>query len=242
MESIFVENYDEMSMKAFEMLENIINTVNNPVLCLNTGGTPRGLYKRLVEAVNNGLDISDTTIFVLDEYMGPEDGPYTVKTYMKENFLNLIKTQPKKVYFIDGSTENPEEEIKRYKKLLSKYPRHFQLLGVGTNGHIGANEPGTPFDSQMFLADHTQSTIESTRKEYNLAEEETPTQMITLGFSEILEAEKILLLVSGTHKAEATKQMLEDEITEENPVSGLRKHDDVSVIIDQDAASLLNKD
>src|SRR5690625_4243128 len=240
MNTLFVKDYDEMSQKGFEIFREVIETKENPIVSINTGGTPRGLYKILVEAVNDGLDISNTTIFVLDEYIGPEDAPYTVKTYMKENFLNLIETQPKEVHFIDGSTENINDEIERYKKLLSKHPRQFQLLGMGTNGHIGANEPGTSFDSEMFLADHTESTIESTRKEYDLTEEETPNQMITLGFSEILEAEKILLLVSGNHKAEATRDLIEGEVTEENPASVLRTHDNTSVIIDEEAASLLS--
>lgn len=242
MDKIFVEDYDQMSKKGSEMIKNIIETKENPVISINTGGTPRGLYKYLVEAVNDGLDISTTTFFVLDEYIGPKEAVYTVYTYIKENFLDLIKTQPKKIHFIDGSTDNPKEEINRYKKLLAEYPRDFQLLGLGTNGHIGANEPGTSFDSEMFLAEHTQSTIESTMKEYNISKEEAPTEMITLGFSEILAAKEILLLISGKHKAAATKELLEGEVTQDNPASVLRTHEKVTVIIDEEAASLVNKE
>ena len=241
MEKIFVKDYDEMSAKGLELFKEVIETKENPVVSINTGGTMRGFYKLLVEAVNNGLDISQTTIFVLDEYIGPKDAVYTVYTYMKEKFLDLVDTQPKAVYFIDGSTDNPEKEIERYKKLLAEYPRDFQLLGLGTNGHIGANEPGTAFDAEMFLAKHTQSTIESTMKEYSITREEAPTEMITLGFAEILDAEKVLLLVSGEHKAEATKELLEGEVTEENPASVLHNHDNSIVIIDEDAASLVDK-
>src|SRR5690625_1597287 len=115
MEKIFVKDYDEMSAKGLELFKEVIETKENPVVSINTGGTMRGFYKRLVEAVNNGLDISKTTIFVLDEYIGPKDAVYTVYTYLKENFLDLVDTQPKAVYFIDGSTDNPEEEIERYK-------------------------------------------------------------------------------------------------------------------------------
>lgn len=241
MKVLFVEDYNEMSEKAHDIVKDVIENTENPVLNLNTGGTPRGLYKNLVESVNSGLDLSDTKIFVLDEYMGPIDAPYTVNRYMHENFLDLIENKPKNVIFIDGSVEDADAEINRYKDLYDQEDVDFQLLGIGTNGHLGANEPGTPFDSTMFLADHTESTIESTRKEYDLSEEETPDQMITLGMSEILKADKILLLISGAHKAETVKDLIEGEITPEVPATALRNHDNVTVIIDKEAASLLSK-
>lgn len=241
MNKLFVKDYDQMSEKGFELLSQVIETKNHPVISINTGGTPRGFYKLLVEAVNNGLDISQTTIFVLDEYVGPKNDIYTVHTYIKENFLDLVNTQPKEIHFIDGSTNNPRKEIKRYKKLLAENPRDFQLLGLGTNGHIGANEPGTPFDTEMFLAQHTNSTIESTMREYGISRDETPTEMITLGFKEILEAEKVVLMISGKHKAEATKELIEGEVTEENPASILQEFENATVIIDEKASSLLKK-
>lgn len=241
MKVLFVEDYNEMSEKAHDIVKDVIENTEKPVLNLNTGGTPRGLYKNLVDSVHSGLDLSETTIFVLDEYMGPIDAPYTVNRYMHENFLNLIENKPKDVIFIDGSVEDTDAEINRYKGLYDQEDIDFQLLGIGTNGHLGANEPGTPFDSTMFLADHTESTIESTRKEYDLSEEETPNQMLTLGMSEILKADKILLLISGTHKAETVKDLIEGEITPEVPATALRNHDDVTVIIDKEAASLLSK-
>lgn len=239
MQTLFVNDYDEMSQKGFEIIKEVIESNENPVLSINTGGTPRGLYKRLVEAVNNGLDISNTTFFVLDEYIGPKDAPYTVYTYINNNFLKLIDTQPKQIHFMDGSAKDLDKEITRYKELLADNPRNLQLLGLGTNGHIGANEPGTPFDAEMFVADHTESTIESTIKEYDLDKATAPVQMVTLGFSEILDAEKILLLVSGEHKADATKMLIEGEVTEDNPASILSESDKSVVVIDKDAASLL---
>ena len=93
----------------------------------------------------------------------------------------------------------------------------------------------------MFLANHTQSTIESTMREYGISREEAPTQMITLGFAEILEAEKIVLMISGEHKAETTKELLEGEVTEDNPASILKEYVNATVIIDEDAASLLEE-
>jgi len=232
-ENYFCEDYEEMSQKAFELVKDVITEQENPVISLNTGGTPRGLFKHLVEATNNGLDISQLILFTLEEYVGPRDAVYTFRTYMYENLLNLIPTQPKQVYLIDGETTDPEGEIERYKRLLAENKRNLQLLGLGTNGHIGANEPGTPFDSTMFLATHEDSTIESTMKEYGITREEAPTEMFTLGFNEILEAKKVVLLVSGAHKAEAVKALLEGDITPECPATALRNHDNVITIIER---------
>lgn len=241
MKTIFVKDYEEMSKKAYEIIKEVIKTKEEPVISMTTGGSPRGLFKLFVEDINRGLDISHTTIMNLDEYMGPKDAVYTVRTFMYQNLYNLIDKQPKNIFLIDGEAQDTDKEIARYKTILDQYPRDVQLLGLGTNGHIGANEPGTPFDSTMFLAKHDDSTIQSTMKEYGIEREEAPTEMLTLGFTEICEAEKVIVIVSGKHKAEAVKALLEGEITTDCPATALRNHDNAIVIIDEDAASLLEK-
>ncbi|CEE00332.1 putative glucosamine-6-phosphate deaminase [Caldibacillus thermoamylovorans] len=241
MKTIFVKDYDEMSKKGYEFIKEVIQTKEEPVISMTTGGTPRGIFKLFVEDINNGLDIRDTTIMNLDEYIGPKEAVYTVRTFMYENLYNKIHVQPKNIFLIDGSTNNPAKEIARYKAILDQHPRDIQILGLGTNGHIGANEPGTPFDSTMFLAKHEESTIQSTMKEYGITREEVPTEMLTLGFTEIFEAEKVILLVSGKHKAKAVKALLEGEITPDCPATALRNCDNSIVIVDEDAASLLEK-
>ncbi|CAM4130082.1 glucosamine-6-phosphate deaminase [Lederbergia lenta] len=242
MKTIFVKDYNEMSKKGYELMKKVIETKEQPVISMTTGGSPRGLFKLLVEDINNGLDISNTTIMNLDEYMGPKDAVYTVRTFMYENLYNLVNTEPKNIFLIDGETQDTDKEIARYKEILNQYPRDVQVLGLGTNGHIGANEPGTPFDSTMFLAQHDESTIQSTMSGYGISREEAPTEMLTLGFTEILEAEKVILLVSGKSKAEAVKALLEGEITTDCPATALRNSDNAIVIIDEEAASLLEQD
>ncbi|WP_053367775.1 glucosamine-6-phosphate deaminase [Bacillus sp. FJAT-27245] len=241
MKTIFVKDYDEMSAKAYEIIKEVIETKEEPVISMTTGGSPRGVFKLLVEGINNGLDISHTTFMNLDEYMGPRDAAYSVRSFMYKNLYDLVDAEPKNVFLIDGEAEDTDQEIARYKKILNDYPRDIQLLGLGTNGHIGANEPGTPFDSTMFLAKHDESTIQSTMREYGITREEAPTEMLTLGFTEILEAQTVLLLVSGKHKAEAVKALLEGEITVDCPATALRNCENAVVIIDEDAASLLEK-
>lgn len=241
MKTIFVKDYAEMSKKGYEYIKEVIETKEQPVISMTTGGSPRGLFTLLVNDINNGLDISNTTIMNLDEYIGPKDAVYTVKTFMYENLYNKIDVQPKNIFLIDGEAEDTDKEIARYKAILDQHPRDIQVLGLGTNGHIGANEPGTPFDSTMFLAQHDESTIESTIKGYGISREEAPTEMLTLGFTEILEAEKIILLVSGKSKAEAVKALLEGEISPDCPATALRNSENAIVIIDEEAASLLEE-
>lgn len=240
MKTIFVENYDEMSKRTFEIIKEAIEINPEAVISMTTGGTPRGLFELLVEAINEGtLDVSNTTFMNLDEYVGPKDAVYTVNTFMYENFYNRIKVQPKNIFLIDGSSDNIEKEIERYTSILNEYKRDVQIVGLGTNGHIGANEPGTSFDSTIFLASHDESTIQSTMNEYGVSRKEAPNAMITLGFTEILDSKKVVLMVSGKHKAEAVKGIFEGEVTVDLPASYLRDKDNVVMVLDKDAASLL---
>lgn len=242
MKTIFVKDYDEMSKTTYEIIKNTIAKKKDAVISMTTGGTPRGLFKLMIDDINNDtLNISETTFLNLDEYIGPKDAPYTVNTFMYENFYNKIKTQPRNIHLIDGATKDVDEEIKRFTKILNENPRDIQIIGLGTNGHIGANEPGTPFDSTMFLAKHDESTIQSTMKEYGVSKEEAPTEMITLGFTEILDSKTVILMVSGKHKAEAVQGILEGEVTTDLPASYLNDKDNVIMIVDEDAASLLKK-
>ena len=242
MKTILVKDYDEMTKVTYDIITKAIEENNEAVISMTTGGSPRGLFGLLVDDINNDrIDISNTTFMNLDEYVGPKNDPYTVNTFMHDNLYSKIKTQPKNVFLLDGSVEDVDTEIERYKEILDQYPRDVQIIGLGTNGHIGANEPGTPFDSTIFLAQHDESTILSTMREYKLEREDTPTAMITLGFTEILDAKTAVLMVSGERKAEAVKHILEGEITTEWPASYLRDKSNVILVLDEAAASLLSK-
>ena len=125
--------------------------------------------------------------------------------------------------------------------MLKAHPRDIQLLGLGTNGHVGANEPGTPADSTLFVADSCESTIQATQDLFGLKREETPVQMFTMGLTEIMEAECVILAASGEKKAEAVKAVVEGEITEQVPASILRNHKNFIFVVDEAAASLLSE-
>lgn len=196
----------------------------------------------LVEAINEDKLAIDQAIFTnLDEYVAERDKPFTVYTYMHEKFYDLIKTQPKYSGLLDGSTKNLQAEINQYNELLKKYSRDLQIVGLGVNGHLAANEPGTPFDSRLFIADSDESTIQSTIAYQKLTSEEAPTQMLTMGLADIMEAKHILVASSGIRKAQAVKDTLEGPISEDCPASILQTHPNVTFIMDEDAASLLEK-
>lgn len=242
MKIIKTKDYNEMSYELFKLYEEELK--GNPASCLSftTGGTPAGMAEFLVNAVNNeGLDISQATMLNLDEYVGDKNGKYSVYTWMHEHIYNRLNQKPKHIYYVNADAEDKDAEIKRYQEILANNPRDIQMLGLGTNGHIGANEPGTSFSSTMFVADSCESTIEATKNLFNLSYEETPRQMFTMGFKEIMEAKCVVLAVSGKKKAEALKKLLEEPISESCPASYLRNHDNFVLIYDEEAGSLLER-
>ncbi|GAB3063922.1 glucosamine-6-phosphate deaminase [Virgibacillus ainsalahensis] len=242
MEIIQTKDYQELSQKAFDILVDTIKQNENAVINTTTGASYDGLFELLVQAINDDeLSIENTVMMNLDEYIAERDKKFTVYTYMHEKLYDLIKEQPKIIELLNGSLTDLNSEIERYNKVLQEYPRDLQILGLGVNGHLGANEPGTPFDSRLFLADSDESTIKSTMGYQNLTRDEVPTQMLTLGLADMMEAEKVLLVASGTRKAEAVKATIEGPINEDCPASILRTHPNAILIIDDAAASLLDK-
>lgn len=241
MKLIRVKDYEAMTEELLAIFVEQIKDKPDSVLSFTTGGTPKGLLERLAEEINSGLDVSDCIFCNLDEYVGKKSGAYSVYHFMNSHLYDRIKNKPKEIHMMDAEADDKEKELARYKRILNKYPRDIQLLGLGTNGHIGANEPGTPFDSTLFVADSYDSTIEATKNLFNLTYEETPTQMFTMGFKEIMEAECVVLAASGASKAEAVKKVIEGDIIEEVPASYLKKHENFIFIIDEAAASLLKK-
>ncbi len=241
MKVIKVKNYDEMTDEILKIYIEQVKNKKESILSFTTGGTPKDFLLKFAEEINKGLDVSQCKFFNLDEYVGKREKVYSVYSFMKTHLYDLIKTQPKEIHMMNAEAEDKQAEIERYKKLLDENPRDIQLLGLGTNGHIGANEPGTSFDSTLFVADSHESTIIATKNLFNLSIEETPTQMFTMGFKEIMAAKCVILAASGIKKAEAVKKVIEGEIIEEVPASILKKHENFIFIIDEEAASLLEK-
>lgn len=243
MKIIKVKDYDELSKEASQVIVDTLN--NNPTASINTttGASYDGTFEYLVRYINEGkVSIKDSVFTNLDEYISSRDAKFSVYKYMHEKFYNLINEKPHYIGLLDGSVEDVDAELARYRKVLDQFPRDLQIVGLGVNAHLAANEPGTSFQSRLFLANSDQSTIDSTIGYHDLKVEEAPTQMLTMGLADIMEAKHILVASSGKRKAQAVKETLEGTISEDCPASILRTHPNVTFIMDEAAASLLKKD
>jgi len=191
------------------------------------------------EIVKSDLDFSNLTSVNLDEYVGLDgDNPQSYRHFMQENLFNQ---KPFKESFLPrGVKDNAEAEVERYNQILADHPVDLQILGIGRNGHIGFNEPGTPFDSQTHLVELDQSTIEANARFFDKIED-VPTQAISMGIKNILDAKSILLFAYGESKAEAIAGTVSGPVTENLPASSLQNHPDVTIIADAEALSLLEK-
>jgi len=203
---------------------------------LATGSSPLEFYKQIRES---DLDLSNLISVNLDEYVGlTGDDPQSYRYFMEKN---LFDAKPfKESYLPIGVEETAEQEVARYNQILEEHPVDLQILGVGRNGHIGFNEPGTSFDSQTHLVQLDASTIEANSRFFDKIED-VPTKAISMGIANILAAKSIVLFAYGESKAQAIKGTVEGEKTEEVPASALQGHPDVTIIADKEALSLLSR-
>ena len=233
MKILVTKNKEEASQKAFKLLQtDIINGAQ--VLGLATGSSPLGLYQKMT---NSPVDYSNLISINLDEYVGlkPTD-PQSYHYFMEHH---LFTQKPFAKSFIpDGSNLNATKVINHYNQILATYPIDTQILGIGNNGHIGFNEPGTPFDSQTHKVKLTPATINANARFFT-SSKDVPTEAYTMGIGSILQAKHIILLAFGEQKADAINKMVNGKITTAVPASVLQKHPNVTVILDEQAASKL---
>lgn len=207
-------------------------------LGLATGGTPVGMYQELVRRYQTGeISFRNVRTFNLDEYVGlPADHPQSYRSFMRTHLFDHVDVDAENTYIPDGMASDPEAEARRYDRLLTEYgPIDAQVLGIGTNGHIGFNEPGTPFESRTHVIELAQATRESNARFFDSIDE-VPRYAITVGIANILEAKAILLLARGANKAEALRRAFTEAPTPSVPASALQRHPNVTVIADREAA------
>ena len=238
---VFVyDDYDGLSQKAFEVMEEVVKQ-GKVTLGLATGSSPVGLYKRMVEAHKNGLSFKDVQSFNLDEYVGlSKNHDQSYYHFMFEHLFKHVDFNLDNVHLPKGEG-SLEEVAAEYESMLSQNPQDLQLLGIGSNGHIGFNEPGTSFDSTVHVIRLKEETRQDNARFFNTIDE-VPHFAITMGIKDILRAKKILLVASGKNKAMAIKEMLEGKIREDVPCTILQNHPDVVVVLDKEAASLIKHD
>lgn len=243
MKVIIVKNYHELSKAAADIIIEAVKLNPKLNLGLATGGTTLGLYGYLVKdhKINN-TSYKDIKAFNLDEYVGlPKNHEYTYYRFMHDNFFNHVNFKEDNVYIPDGHSLNLKEKALEFEQLIIDNPIDLQLLGLGVNGHIGFNEPGTSFESKTDIVSLTKETIKVNSRFFPGHEELVPNKAVSMGISSILRAKKILLLASGEKKAQAIRDFIEGPITTDLPVSCLKTHPDVTVILDEEAAQLLSK-
>ena len=234
-----VKDYEEASDKAFEVMKEFIKP--GKVLGLATGSTPLGLYQRMVkDHKENGTSYKDIKSFNLDEYVGlPISHPESYYAFMHRNLFDHIDILEENAHVPSGLGEDLEGQAKHYDEMIDNDPVDIQLLGIGSDGHIAFNEPGTPFDSPTHVTDLAESTIKDNCRFFDNDISKVPTQAVTQGIGTIMKAKNILLIATGANKAKAVKDMIDGPVDEACPASILQKHPNVTIIVDEAAASLL---
>lgn len=243
MKIIKVKDYNELSRVAADIMIDAVKENPEITLGLATGGSPVQMYANLVaDHKENNTSYKGVKSYNLDEYIGlPQTHEQTYYTFMNENLFDHIDIDKNNVHLPDGSVEDAQAEADRYNEMLEKTTIDLQLLGIGTNGHIGFNEPGSSFDGLTEVVELTPETIEANSRYFEGNEDLVPTTAISMGIGSIMQAKAILLIASGANKAEAIKWLVEGEISEQLPASALRNHPNVTIVVDEEAASLLSK-
>ena len=236
------KNYQDMSRKAANIISAQVIMKPHCVLGLATGSSPIGTYKQLIEWYNKGdLDFARVMSINLDEYKGlsPEN-PQSYRYFMNTNLFDHVNIDKTRTFVPNGLEPDPEKACAAYEEIIRQSGGiDLQLLGLGRNGHIGFNEPGSAFEKETHCVDLAESTVEA-NKRFFASEEEVPRQAYTMGIKNIMQAKKILLIASGEEKAEALKRALYGPITPAVPASILQLHGDVTVIADESALSLID--
>ena len=242
MKVVAVKDFEEMSRLAAAMISHQVKEKPNSVLGLATGGTVVGTYEELIKDYKqNKTSYENIRTVNLDEYLGIEkENPNSYYHFMMENLFSHININQDNTHVPNGLAKDFEEEGKKYEKIISDLGGvDLQLLGIGVNGHIGFNEPGTSFDSVTRAVKLEESTRQANMRFFNSIDE-VPTHAVTMGISTIMKSEKILLLVSGKAKAEAVEKLINGNITEAVPATVLKNHPNVTIIADEEALSLVD--
>ncbi|MBQ9036277.1 MAG: glucosamine-6-phosphate deaminase [Erysipelotrichaceae bacterium] len=243
MKVVRVKNKEEISKKAFEIMHELVTSNPKAVLGLATGSSPVGLYELMIrDHKENGTSYKDVTTFNLDEYVGlPKNHPESYYSFMHRNLFDGLDVKEENIH-IPSSEGNLEERCDEYNEALSKQTIDLQILGIGSNGHIGFNEPDTPFDSVTHIVDLNESTIKDNARFFDDDISKVPTQAITMGISNVMAAKKIILIANGENKANAIRATVMGPVDEKVPASVLQNHPDVVIIIDEEAGSSLYKE
>ena len=229
------QDAEKASSDAAKRVLNTLRSTPSPTLMLPTGATPRGLYRKLA-TVSNPSAWTKASVFALDEYVGVAgDDPESFRFQLWEELCRPLGMRPSQLFTPDGMTDNLDAEAERYEQLVSSHqPLSLTILGVGANGHVAFNEPGTPLDSRTHIA----TLAAETRKANQGAVSGTvPSRAITVGIATILESSSLLLLAFGKAKRDAIGALIEGTPRTDMPVTALAEHPNLTVLLDQESGS-----
>jgi len=238
---IIVKDKAQMGKTAAEIVAEGMQAKEHFVLGLATGTTPIPLYRELIRMHRKeGLDFSTTITFNLDEYVGIEGThEQSYRFFMNRELFDHVNINKKATHVPDGMADDAEMFCAEYESMIADCGGvDCQVLGIGSNGHIGFNEPGTSLGSRTHKTALTESTVKDNSRLFEKVED-VPTEALTMGIGTILDAESILLLASGANKAKAVADAIEGPVTATCPASALQFHPNVTFVITEDAATVL---
>ena len=241
MRIICAKDYQDVSRKAANIIAAQIQLKPDCVLGLATGSSPVGTYQELIKKYESGdLDFSKVSTVNLDEYVGlTKDHDQSYAYFMRTNLFDHVNIDQANCNIPNGMNPDAEGECARYDAVIASFGgADLQLLGLGPNGHIGFNEPADSFVKPTNKVELTKSTIDANARFFASADE-VPRQALTMGIKTIMQAKKVLVVVSGKDKAEIVKKAFTGPVTPEVPASILQMHSDVILVADEAAASLL---
>ena len=239
---VIITTREDAAKQAAQQYVELLAKKPDAVLGLATGSTPLGLYAELVRLCAEGkLSFAQAKSYNLDEYVGL-DGSHdqSYRYFMDHNLFEHIDIKRENTHVPSGFVKDDEEAAEYDAEIAAAGGVDLQLLGIGRNGHIGFNEPLTPFDSLTHIVKLTESTREANKRFFKSIDE-VPTHAVTMGIHTVMKARSIILMAFGADKAEVIKQTIEGKPTISVPASLLQLHEDVTVYLDGEAASLLSR-
>lgn len=246
MNLIIEKNYDAISAKAAEIVVDAINKfVPSPghprfVLGLPTGGTPIGMYKALIESYKAGkVSFAEVVTFNMDEYVGLEEShPESYHSFMFRNLFDHIDIKRENIHILDGNAKDIEAECANYEKAIEEAGGVDLFIGgVGIDGHLAFNEPGSSLTSRTRKVELTQDTILANSRFFDNDISKVPTSAVSVGVGTVCDARKVLILMNGYNKARALHHAVEGGVSQLWPISALQLHPETTIIADEDACA-----
>lgn len=241
MKIIRAQDYIHMSRQAANIISAQVILKPDSILGLATGSSPVGTYKQLIDRYNKrDIDFSQVKTVNLDEYVGlAPDHKQSYARFMRENFFDHVNVDLKNTNIPNGLAQDADQECERYDALIQSFHRiDLQLLGIGPNGHIGFNEPGETFEKGTHKVQLTDTTIQANKRFFD-REEDVPRFAFTMGICDIMQAKRIVMVVSGESKAKVVREAFFGPVTPRVPASILQLHRDFTLVVDAEAGSRL---